>query len=203
MPQSLWTSPEGITGRTVNTIIRSYGKRVCRCSNVSKRNDVNLWQRPQGRRSHGLHHYRYGENARVAADMALRLEEVSPGLAVEGTGCPLYRDLTDELSDLCTSAADCAAKVFSVELVTPRQDYRVHRLADRLEIPVITVGATFDLWVGRVREAPRLLQGPKLRLTHRLIKEPRRLWRRCFVGNTRFLISAYRHSGHRRERCVG
>jgi N-acetylglucosaminyldiphosphoundecaprenol N-acetyl-beta-D-mannosaminyltransferase len=196
-------SPEGITGRTANTMIRSYGKRVCRCGNVSKRHDVNLWQRPQGCRSHGLRHYGYGENARVAADMALRLEEVFPGLAVAGTGCPLYRDLTDELSDLCTSAADCAANVFSVELVTPRQDYRVHRLADRPEIPVVTVGATFDLSVGRIREAPRLLQGTKLPLAHRLIKEPRRLWRRYFVGNPRFLLSAYRHSVHRRERCVG
>jgi N-acetylglucosaminyldiphosphoundecaprenol N-acetyl-beta-D-mannosaminyltransferase len=195
-------SPERITGRTVNNMIRSYAKRVCRCGNVSKRHDVNLWQRPQGRRSQGLRHYGYGDNARVAADMALRFEEVSPRLAVAGTECPLYRDLTDELSDLCTSAADCGANVFSVELVTPRQDYRVHRLADKLEIPVVTVGATFDLWVGRVREAPPL-QGTKLPLTHRLIKEPRRLWRRYLVGNPRFLISAHRYSVHRRERCVG
>jgi N-acetylglucosaminyldiphosphoundecaprenol N-acetyl-beta-D-mannosaminyltransferase len=49
------------------------------------------------------------------------------------------------------------------------------------------VGAAFDFHSGRVRQAPRWMQRCGLEWLYRLLMEPRRLWRRYFKNNPRFL----------------
>jgi N-acetylglucosaminyldiphosphoundecaprenol N-acetyl-beta-D-mannosaminyltransferase len=49
------------------------------------------------------------------------------------------------------------------------------------------VGGSFDHVSGLVRRAPLWMQRLGLEWLHRLILEPRRMWRRYLVGNTRFV----------------
>ncbi len=59
---------------------------------------------------------------------------------------------------------------------------------DRLKPAVlIGVGAAFDMHAGLVRRAPLFLRRTGFEWTYRLIKEPRRLWRRYFSSNPRFV----------------
>ena len=59
---------------------------------------------------------------------------------------------------------------------------------DGLRAPaLIGVGAVFDYASGTKPRAPQWLQGAGLEWAHRLVTEPRRLWRRYLVTNTRFL----------------
>ena len=52
------------------------------------------------------------------------------------------------------------------------------------------VGAAFDLLTGRVRQAPRWMQGSGLEWFFRLTQEPRRLARRYMVNNPLFVLRA-------------
>lgn len=54
------------------------------------------------------------------------------------------------------------------------------------------VGAAFDFLAGEKPRAPRVLQRLGLEWTHRLASEPRRLWKRYLVANTRFALLAAR-----------
>lgn len=144
--------------------------------------------------SSDVRHYLYGGKDGVADQMADELRRQVPGLQVVGTETPPFTPITDEhLDGLVQRVRDSGANLLWIGLGTPRQDYLVHRLADRLSMPIIPVGAAFDFWSGAVREAPRFVQGTGLEWLYRLAAEPRRLWRRYLIGNPRFLFSAWRH----------
>ena len=52
---------------------------------------------------------------------------------------------------------------------------------------MIGVGAAFDFHAGRVRQAPRWIQRSGFEWLYRLCCEPKRLWKRYFRNNPRFL----------------
>jgi N-acetylglucosaminyldiphosphoundecaprenol N-acetyl-beta-D-mannosaminyltransferase len=142
----------------------------------------------------GIRHYFYGAGPGVAAQMAERLSNYAPGLDVAGTESPPMRVPDDyELDALAGRLHETQAHLVWIGLGTPKQDYLVPRIAARVPIVAIPVGAAFDFWAGRVYEAPAWLHGTGLEWMHRLASEPRRLWKRYLVGNPRFLISAIRH----------
>jgi N-acetylglucosaminyldiphosphoundecaprenol N-acetyl-beta-D-mannosaminyltransferase len=51
----------------------------------------------------------------------------------------------------------------------------------------IAVGAAFDTQSGLRKRAPKWTHRVGLEWLYRLIREPRRLWRRYLIGNTHFL----------------
>lgn len=141
-----------------------------------------------------LGHYLFGGADGVADEMALRLGKHAPGMRVVGTECPPFRELSDaDLDEVARRIEASGAHVVWVGLGTPKQDYLVPRLAERVSAAVVPVGAAFDFWAGTVDEAPQWLHGSGLEWMHRLASEPRRLWRRYLIGNPRFLLSAVRH----------
>ena len=58
---------------------------------------------------------------------------------------------------------------------------------DRLSCVSIGVGAAFDLFGGRTKEAPRWTRDIGLEWAYRLAQEPRRLWRRHAQHDPRFV----------------
>ena len=52
----------------------------------------------------------------------------------------------------------------------------------------IGVGAAFDFFSGRVKQAPRWMRKYGLEWLFRLLQEPRRLWRRYIIINSRFVF---------------
>jgi N-acetylglucosaminyldiphosphoundecaprenol N-acetyl-beta-D-mannosaminyltransferase len=57
---------------------------------------------------------------------------------------------------------------------------------DRIRAVMIGVGAAFDYHAGVVARAPDWMRKAGLEWFHRLLSEPRRLWRRYLVTNTLF-----------------
>ena len=57
---------------------------------------------------------------------------------------------------------------------------------------LVGVGAAFDMHAGNLRQAPKWMQRSGLEWLFRLASEPRRLWRRYFVNNPRFLYAVSR-----------
>jgi exopolysaccharide biosynthesis WecB/TagA/CpsF family protein len=72
----------------------------------------------------------------------------------------------------------------------PRQEVSAYEFRGALQVPVIAVGAAFDYLSGNLREPPLWVQRAGLQWLHRLAQNPRRLWRRYLVLNTKFLCAA-------------
>ena len=50
-----------------------------------------------------------------------------------------------------------------------------------------TIGAVFDFFAENIQRAPLWWQEHSLEWLYRLIKEPKRMWKRYIIGNTLFL----------------
>ena len=60
---------------------------------------------------------------------------------------------------------------------------------DRLDVGLMVgVGAAFDLHTGRMKDAPNWMKRSSLQWLHRLLQEPRRLWRRYLINNPVFAV---------------
>jgi UDP-N-acetyl-D-mannosaminuronic acid transferase (WecB/TagA/CpsF family) len=60
-------------------------------------------------------------------------------------------------------------------------------MRDRLGVPVLAVGAAFDFHAGTLAQAPDWMQDRSLEWLYRLLREPRRLWKRYLGLGPRFI----------------
>jgi N-acetylglucosaminyldiphosphoundecaprenol N-acetyl-beta-D-mannosaminyltransferase len=78
-----------------------------------------------------------------------------------------------------------------IGMTAPKQEKWTYRHWDELNIHCHcgTVGAVFDFYAGTVKRAPLSWQRNSLEWLHRLIMEPRRMWRRYIIGAVKFLYN--------------
>ena len=76
-----------------------------------------------------------------------------------------------------------------IGMTAPKQEKWAYEHWDELNIHchVGTIGAVFDFFAGTTKRAPLWWQQHSLEWLYRLIKEPRRMWRRYLIGNALFL----------------
>ena len=77
--------------------------------------------------------------------------------------------------------------VLFVGMTAPKQEKWVHAHKEKIEANIIVaIGAVFDFYAGTVKRAPQWMIAAGLEWLYRLVKEPRRMWRRYLIGNTKF-----------------
>ena len=76
-----------------------------------------------------------------------------------------------------------------IGMTAPKQEKWTYSHWDELDIHchVGTIGAVFDFYAGTAQRAPMWWQEHSLEWLYRLIKEPKRMWRRYVIGNPLFL----------------
>jgi N-acetylglucosaminyldiphosphoundecaprenol N-acetyl-beta-D-mannosaminyltransferase len=136
----------------------------------------------------GYRHFLYGGKPGVAEELAAALTRRFPGLKIVGTYTPPFRPLTvDEEDDLYAKLESSQADVLWCGLSTPKQERFMATYCHRLPVKLMVgVGAAFDLLSGNLDEAPDWMKKAGLQWLYRLIKEPKRLWRRYLLNNPRF-----------------
>lgn len=144
-------------------------------------------------RAYGVKHFLLGSTPEVLELLEESLTSRYPGLQIVGRESPPFRVMSEEeVSAQDKYIEESGAEIVWVGLGTPKQDLEVQRLADGLPIVAIAVGAAFDYSAGTLAIAPRWVQKTGLEWLHRLIKEPRRLWKRYLFGNSRFISCVLR-----------
>lgn len=138
----------------------------------------------------GLRHFFYGGAPGVAEEMARRLKQRFPDLVVAGTHSPPYGlDPADPDPVDIARINDARPDIVWLGLGHPKQDLWAFHNQELVGAPVIAaVGAAFDFHAGAVKEAPDWMKRSGLQWLHRLAKDPRRLWRRYLIGNSRFVL---------------
>jgi exopolysaccharide biosynthesis WecB/TagA/CpsF family protein len=121
--------------------------------------------------------------AELVAD-ALRTEH--PGLHIAGTMHGHFSP--DEEEDVVARIKKTGAGLLLVGMGNPLQErFLARRLQETGARLGVGVGAFLDFRVGEVTRAPRWMTRIGLEWVHRLIQEPRRMWRRYLIGNPRFV----------------
>ena len=138
----------------------------------------------------GWRHYFFGGADGVADKLVAKLMADYPRLQVAGTECPPFRPPTEEEREATIARIkQSKADVVWVGLGCPKQEAWMHENVGRLdEVVLIGVGAAFDFHSGRVARAPLWMQKSGLEWLHRLLSEPRRLWRRYLIRAPLFVV---------------
>jgi N-acetylglucosaminyldiphosphoundecaprenol N-acetyl-beta-D-mannosaminyltransferase len=150
----------------------------------------------------GSRHYLYGGTPDVVERLRIQLEASFPGIRVVGAHSPPFRTMTREEVRLdCERIQRSKAELVWVGLGTPKQDFVAEELRELGSAPVILcVGAAFDFLSGAKRRAPRWMRAIGLEWLHRLVSEPRRLWRRYLVESPSLVLGVLRdHLSQRRR----
>ena len=86
--------------------------------------------------------------------------------------------------------ADSSAQLLFVAITSPLKENFLHKYKDVLRNVNFTmgVGGTFDVIAGVTRRAPLWMRNNGWEWLYRLLQEPRRLWKRYLVGNTKFIF---------------
>jgi N-acetylglucosaminyldiphosphoundecaprenol N-acetyl-beta-D-mannosaminyltransferase len=136
----------------------------------------------------GYRHFLYGGKTGVAEELRVELSRRFPGLQIVGTYTPPFRPLNaDEEDDLRSQLEMSQADVLWCGLSTPKQERFMAVYSQRMPVKLMVgVGAAFDLLSGNLSEAPDWMKKAGLQWLYRLIKEPRRLWRRYLINNPKF-----------------
>lgn len=134
-------------------------------------------------------HFFYGGKAGVAEELRERFTEQYPWADIVGTWTPPYRDLTlREEQELIRRIHKLKPDIIWVGISTPRQERFMHRYLLRLDTTLMFgVGAAYDFHTGRIKDAPQWIKSVGMQWFHRLLQDPRRLWKRYLRNNPAFL----------------
>ena len=132
--------------------------------------------------------YLYGGSPETLNVLQDRLIKAFPGLKIAGAVSPPFRPLTEE-EDRAEVAHinNSGAQTVWVSLGCPKQEKWMASHKGRINAVMIGVGAAFDYHAGTITRAPLWMQKIGLEWLFRLIREPRRLWRRYLVTNSLFI----------------
>ena len=140
----------------------------------------------------GYSFYFYGGAPDVLESMLNAFQRRYPFIRIAGSYSPPFRPLTrDEDKEICEKINQVAPDILCVGLGTPKQDYWIDEHLEKITGSVmISCGATFDFFGGRVRMAPSVIQRSGFEWLFRLLgRDRRRLFRRYTLMHAKFLWS--------------
>ena len=131
-----------------------------------------------------------GSSEKVLALIRERAAVDYPHLEVITYSPPFKPEFSDEDNLAMIGAVNHAdPDLLWIGMTAPKQEKWAYRHWDELNIHCHcgTIGAVFDFYAGTIKRAPLWWQMHSLEWLYRLIKEPRRMWRRYIIGAAKFL----------------
>ena len=131
-----------------------------------------------------------GSSEKVLSLIRKRASVDYPNIVVETYSPPYKPEFSEEDNKAIVEAINRAdPDLLWIGMTAPKQEKWTYSHWNELNIHchVGTIGAVFDFFAGTVERAPIWWQEHGLEWAYRLIKEPKRMWRRYIIGNSLFL----------------
>lgn len=147
---------------------------------------LSVCQRSPG---NSIRHFLLGGAVGQAEDVSEVLKNTYHGIEIVGS-ISTPKDSWSESDNLSAVAKIQAsgANLIWVGMGTPWQDEWAVNFSPQIQAPVVGVGSAFDFISGQVKWAPKWIQYTGFQWLYRLIREPRRLWRRYLFNNPAFVF---------------
>ena len=95
----------------------------------------------------------------------------------------------EEEQDIAKQISDSGANILFVAISSPTKEnflYENKTLLKGVNF-IMGVGGSFDVVSGKVKRAPIWMQNSGLEWFYRFVQEPKRMWKRYLVGNSKFI----------------
>jgi N-acetylglucosaminyldiphosphoundecaprenol N-acetyl-beta-D-mannosaminyltransferase len=138
----------------------------------------------------GVSYFFLGSTDHVLERIRQRLAAEYPAIGFAGKLSPPFKDRFDDADNAHMVEVINAARpdVLWVGMTAPKQELWLAENRGRIRVPLAgAIGAVFDFYAGTKARAPAWVCDMGLEWLPRLVREPRRLWRRNFVSSPRFV----------------
>lgn len=140
----------------------------------------------------GLSVFFYGSSDEVLTKLKVNLKKQFPNLTIAGTFSPPFSSIEEiPISDHSNKIKESGADILFTGLGCPKQELITAVMKIELSIPICAVGAAFDFHAGTLAQAPVWMQKKGLEWLFRLVKEPKRLFKRYFYYNSWFILKIF------------
>ncbi len=139
----------------------------------------------------GVSYFFLGSSQAVLDKMATRLQKDFPAIKIAGTLSPPFKpEFSDEDNAAMIKVVNAAKPdVLWVGMTAPKQEKWMEAHKGDLDVGFsAAIGAVFDFYAGTKSRAPAWMQAYGLEWLHRLLSEPKRVWRRYIINNPRFAL---------------
>lgn len=139
----------------------------------------------------GYRHYFYGSTQETLDKLREKLNKKYPGIQIAGMYSPPFRALTEEEDrEIIEKINEADADFIWVGLGAPKQEKWMYEHQGKVKGFMVGVGAGFDYHAENISRAPEWMQKRNLEWLYRLIQDPKRLFKRYFETNTKFIWHA-------------
>ena len=132
-----------------------------------------------------------GSSEEVLEKIRQRAAVDYPNLEIVTYSPPYKAEFSDEDNTTIIKAINEAKPdLLWIGMTAPKQEKWTWQHWNELDIlcHVGTIGAVFDFYAGTAQRAPLWWQKHSLEWLYRLVKEPKRMWRRYVIGNPLFIF---------------
>ncbi|MBQ8997534.1 MAG: WecB/TagA/CpsF family glycosyltransferase [Clostridium sp.] len=132
----------------------------------------------------------------VAAKAAVNLKDKYTGLNVVGTYSPSYgfEKNQNEINEIIKMINEVKPDILAVGLGAPKQEKFLYNFRNQLNVPVaLAIGASIDFEAGNIERAPEWMQRIGLEWSYRLIKEPKRMFKRYLVDDMKIFKLVFKY----------
>ncbi|MFW0899374.1 WecB/TagA/CpsF family glycosyltransferase [Clostridium perfringens] len=134
-------------------------------------------------------HYFYGSTNQTLSKLKENLILKYPNINIVGMYSPPFRELFEEEEKKIIDIINNTNPDFIwVGLGAPKQEIWMYKQTNKLNGLMIGVGAGFDYFSGKIKRAPIWMQKLSLEWLYRLLQEPKRLFKRYFYTNSKFIV---------------
>lgn len=141
----------------------------------------------------GWRNYFYGSTQETLDMLRKKIEERYPGAPIAGMMSLPFRELTpQEDAEIVRKINKTKPDFVWVGLGAPKQERWMAAHDGRVHALMVGVGAAFDYEAGNIKRAPQWMQKMNLEWLYRLLQDPKRLFKRYFETNTKFLLWKWR-----------
>ncbi len=118
-----------------------------------------------------------------------RLKRDFPNVRAQAYSPPFTDEFSpEENRSIIEAVNQFKPDVLFIGLTAPKQEKWAYNHFQELKAGhVCCVGAVFDFYAGTIKRAPKWMIDMGLEWFHRLIRDPRRMWKRYLIGNSKFL----------------
>ena len=139
----------------------------------------------------GYRHYFYGSKQETLELLEKKLKENYPGIKIAGMYSPPFRPLTEEEDKAVIERINEANPDFVwIGLGAPKQEKWMAAHQGKIDGLMLGVGAGFDYYAENIKRAPMWMQKHNLEWVYRLVQDPKRLFKRYWSTNTKFIWNA-------------
>lgn len=136
-----------------------------------------------------------GSSEKVLKLIREKGKTVYPNIRIETYSPPYKPEFSEaENREIIEAINRANPDLLWIGMTAPKQKKWAYRHWNELHIHCHcgTIGAVFDFFAGTMKRAPMWWQEHSLEWLYRLIKEPKRMWRRYIIGNTLFIRNVIR-----------